>query len=105
MSQARRPGAGHDEICWSDGGAAYTLSAAYRVPNGVLQREDSMNLRNVVLCSGFAALTLLLGVQSGCKGKVNNSQPDLLATVRLSLNSSGVQGDQEVTPNIRAGDI
>lgn len=61
-----------------------------------------MNLRNVSLCSGLATVALLLG---SCKGKVNDAQPALLSTVRVSLNSAGSQGDQEVTPNIRAGDI
>lgn len=64
-----------------------------------------MNLRQIALCTLLAGLSGLSGVVFSCKGKVNDSQPDLLVTVRVSLNSTGVEGNAEVTPGIRSSDI
>src|SRR6185295_1103076 len=54
--------------------------------------KSSSALRLVALLACFAAL----GAWAGCnKKKINGSQPDLLTTVRVSLSSSGAEGDRD----------
>jgi Tol biopolymer transport system component len=62
-----------------------------------------MNLRQLALCAILAGVSGVYGLS--CKGKVNDSQPALLATVRVSLNSLGVEGNAEVASDRKSGDI